>query len=153
MRRALGLAVSFSLLLWTSCALNVSLFMPNLPQRTLHVQYTVPCKPDCPSPTLISVRMLRHDGTDVHGHRPAPADVRGRVDSLVTYSLDLAPDTAVRMFDGWTDFSGDMPNFPVPFPHVRIVVDTGQAVHVYEGAALADAFRKWHKLVHVLEAQ
>jgi hypothetical protein len=153
MHRLLLLSVLLPALVATSCMLHVSFFIANLSPRTIHVEYTVPCRPDCPSLTLITVRKLRHDGTDIHGDRPAPADVRGRVDALVTYALDLPPDTAVRIFAGSTDFSGNVRHFEEQFPNVRITTDTGLAAHSYDEATLAQAFRKWHKLVHVLEAR
>src|SRR6266513_953124 len=130
MRHPLVVIVLLSLLLGTSCRLKVSFFVANLSSRTIHVEYAVPCQPDCPSPTLIAVRTLRHDGTNVHGDRPAPAAVQGRVDSLVSNALDLPPDSPVR-----------------------ITVDTGQAARSYQGLALGEAFHKWHKLVHVLEVR
>jgi hypothetical protein len=153
MRHPLVVIVLLSLLLGTSCRLKVSFFVANLSSRTIHVEYAVPCQPDCPSPTLIAVRTLRHDGTNVHGDRPAPAPVQGRVDSLVSYALDLPPDSAVRIFDGGTDFSGTVRDFQDQFPRVRITVDTGQAARSYQGLALGEAFHKWHKLVHVLEVR
>ena len=106
MRHPLLLLSLLPLLLGTSCSLLISFFIANVSSRPIHIEYTVPCRPDCPSPTLIGVRTLKHDGLSgtIHGDRPAPARVQGRVDSLITYSLDLLPDTAIRIFDGSADF-------------------------------------------------
>ncbi len=155
MRRSVLVTFLIPLLMGTSCELAASFFIANLSARAIHVEYAVPCRPDCPSPTLIAVRALRHGGLSgaIHGDRPAPAGVQGRVDSLVTYSLDLPPDTAVRIFDGTAAFSGKVRNAEDRFRNVRITVDTGLAARSYDGKALADAFRMWHKLVLVLEVQ
>src|SRR5437867_6366222 len=153
--RPFVLALLLPLLLGTSCKLLVSFFIANLSSHPIHVQYSVPCRPDCPSPTVIGVRTLKHDGLSgtIHGSRPAAAGVQGRVDSLVTYSLDLSPDTAVRIFDGGAPFSGKLRDFEDQFANVRITVDTGQSARSYQGRALADSFRMWHKLVHVFEVR
>ena len=155
MRHPLLLLSLLPLLLGTSCSLLISFFIANVSSRPIHIEYPVPCRPDYPSPTLIGVRTLKHDGLSgtIHGDRPAPARVQGRVDSLITYSLDLLPDTAIRIFDGSADFGGTVRKGEIRFWGVRITVDTGQAAHSYEGMALVDVFRKWHKLVHVLEVQ
>jgi len=153
--RPFVLALVLPLLLGTSCKLLASFFIANLSSHAIHVQYSVPCRPNCPSPTVIGVRTLKHEGGwgSIHGSRPAPAGVQGRVDSLVTYSLDLPPDTAVCIFDGGAPFSGKVRDFEDQFPNVRIIVDTGQSARSFEGRALADSFRMWHRLVHVFEVR
>jgi len=155
MLRPFVLAVLLPLLLGTSCRLAVSFFVANLSPRPIHVEYSVPCRPACPSPTVVAVQTLKHVRAlgAIHGARPAAAGVRGRVDSLVTYSLDLPPDTAVWIFEGAAPFSGKVRDFEDQFPNVRVAVDTGQSARLYEGRALADSFHMWHKLVHVLEVR
>jgi hypothetical protein len=111
-------------LLAASCPLDVTFFVGNLSSRSIHVEYAVPCTPECPTPVLIALKQLRHDDTGFHGHQPAPARVQGRVDSLITYALELPPDSAVRLFDARTEFTGDVRDFEAVFPKVWVTVDS-----------------------------
>jgi len=77
--------------------------------------------------------------------------VQERRDSSITYVVDLPPDTAMHVFDGETDGAGTILYPTQQFRDVRITVDTGQTARSYEGRTLADAFRKWHNSVRVLE--
>src|SRR5439155_15866597 len=90
MRHPLLLLSLLPLLLGTSCSLLISFFIANVSSRPIHIEYTVPCRPDCPSPTLIGVRTLKHDGLSgtIHGDRPAPARVQGRVEDRKSTRLN-----------------------------------------------------------------
>ena len=155
MDRRFGLVILILPLLGTTCLLDTMFFVANESPRSIHVQYAVPCSPTCPAPTSVSVRTLRHGGqlSDVRGDRLAPAEVRGRVDSLVTYDLDLQPGMAVRLFDALADFGGNVhPSSPL-MQRVRVTVDTGVLARSFQGRGVDSAFQKWHKLVHVLAVQ
>ena len=80
-------------------------------------------------------------------------DHRDLAAHLLSRARALGADAADVLVGEGTDFSVTVRKGEIRFWGVRITVDTGQAAHSYEGMALVDAFRKWHKLVHVLEVQ
>ena len=77
--------------------------------------------------------------------------VTERLDSSITYAVDLPPDTAMHIFDGAVDGAGTILYPSEEFRGVRITVDTGQAARSYEGRTLLDAFKKWNTTIRVLE--
>lgn len=138
------------LLLLQSCSILVSLYVANLSSHPIHLEFTVPCTPYCPSPRFISVPQLRHGAAQADTSRP-PAVVQKRVDSLVTFSLELPPDSAVRLFGVGADGAGSILYPAEQFRGIRIVVDTGMEARTYAGAALKGAFKKWRRTRYVLE--
>jgi hypothetical protein len=83
---------------------------------------------------------------------PAPADVAGRTDSLITYSLSLPPDQAVMLFER-TFGAGVKRSAAVIFSGVQISAIRGADTVSYDAANVADAFRRWHKYIYVIEVK
>jgi hypothetical protein len=148
-RHVLVLLALAPLLMSTSCpAPWGSFYVANLSPQPLRVEYTEKCAP-CVTPKLISVAELRRSRGIRSDHQsPAPVEVRGRTDSLLTYSIVLPPQFAVLLFErgirGKAKPARD-------FADVQVTAETTNGTVTYNSANVGNALRRWHKLIYVVE--
>jgi hypothetical protein len=144
------------LLMATSCFATGSFYVANLSPQPLRVEYTQRCEP-CVTPKLIGVAELRRSrGLSYYADHlsPAPVEVRGRTDSLLTYSILLPPQFAVLLFERSVPsglIGGGKAEPQRDFAEVALTAETSNGRVTYSSANVGEALRRWHKLIYVIE--
>ena len=152
--RVILLAALIPLVEATSCVSTHYFYVANLSPQPAKVVFSAPCEP-CASPRTITVKDLkrgRNPAYYLERQSPAPAEVSGRTDSLIMYSLSLPPDQAVMLFER-TLGGGVKRSAAAIFSGFQVSAITGEDSVTYDATNAADAFRRWHKYIYVIEVK
>jgi hypothetical protein len=109
------------------------------------------------TPKLISVVDLRRSrGLSYYSDHqgPAPVEVRGRTDSVLTYSILLPSQSAVLLFERNVPsgvIGGGKADPERDFAGVQITAETSNGTVTYSSENVRNALRRWHKLIYVVE--